>query len=76
MVLAAGAEPSAETAESILAHAAERLGPFKRTRRLEVFDLPKTISGKIPRVELRALEAGRGCEGVRAELEWWEEDFR
>ncbi|HLK26516.1 MAG TPA: AMP-binding protein, partial [Caulobacteraceae bacterium] len=76
VVLAAGAEPSAETAQSILAHAAERLGPFKRIRRLEVFDLPKTISGKIRRVELRALEADRRREGVRAELEWWEEDFR
>ncbi|HXQ09730.1 MAG TPA: AMP-binding protein [Caulobacteraceae bacterium] len=76
VVLAAGAAPNAETAQSILAHARERLGPFKRVRRLEVFDLPKTISGKIRRVELRALEADRRRDNVRAELEWWEEDFR
>jgi acetyl-CoA synthetase len=76
VVLAAGAAPSAETARSILAHARERLGPFKRIRRLEVFDLPKTISGKIRRVELRALEADRRRADVRGEFEWWEEDFR
>jgi acetyl-CoA synthetase len=76
VVLTAGTDPSAETAQSILAHARERLGPFKRVRRLEVFDLPKTISGKIRRVELRALEAGRRRDDVRGELEWWEEDFR
>jgi acetyl-CoA synthetase len=76
VVLAAGAAPNAETAKSILAHARERLGPFKRVRRLEVFDLPKTISGKIRRVELRALEADRRRNGVRGVYEWWEEDFR
>ena len=76
MALAPGATADAATAQSILAHARERLGPFKRIRRIEVFELPKTISGKIRRVELRALEAERRRDGVRAELEWWEEDFR
>ncbi|HXQ47672.1 MAG TPA: AMP-binding protein [Caulobacteraceae bacterium] len=76
VVLTADAEPSAETAQSILAHARERLGPFKRIRRLEVFDLPKTISGKIRRVELRALEVDRRRNDLRGEFEWWEEDFR
>jgi acetyl-CoA synthetase len=76
VVLTAGAEANAETARSILAHARERLGPFKRVRRLEVFDLPKTISGKIRRVELRALEVERRRDDVRGDLEWWEEDFR
>ncbi|MGA0600457.1 AMP-binding protein [Caulobacter sp. KR2-114] len=75
VALAAGHAPSEETARSILAHARERLGPFKRIRRLEVFDLPKTISGKIRRVELRAMEAQRRADGVRGALEWWEEDF-
>ena len=59
MVLAAGAEPPRETALAILAYARERLAPYKRIRRLEFADLPKTISGKIRRVELREQETDR-----------------
>jgi acetyl-CoA synthetase len=75
VILAPGAEASAETARSILAHARAVLGPFKRLRRIEFSDLPKTISGKIRRVELRELEAGRRAAGERGALEWLEEDF-
>ena len=75
VVLAAGWPADAATARAILTHARERLGPFKRIRRLEVFDLPKTISGKIRRVELRALEVERRQDGVRGRFEWWEDDF-
>src|SRR5699024_8931596 len=46
----------AETARSILAYCRENLAPYKRIRRLEFAELPKTISGKIRRVELRARE--------------------
>jgi acetyl-CoA synthetase len=53
--LAAGHEPTRETALAILAYARVRLAPYKRVRRLEFAELPKTISGKIRRVELRAL---------------------
>ncbi|MFR9728220.1 AMP-binding protein [Saccharopolyspora sp. MS10] len=56
VVLAAGWEPGAETARSILAFAREHLAPYKRVRRLEFTELPKTISGKIRRVELRRHE--------------------
>ena len=56
VVLAAGHEPSAETARSILEFARDNLAPYKRIRRLEFADLPKTISGKIRRVELRGRE--------------------
>ena len=56
VVLAAASEPSPELAGSILAFCRERLAPYKRVRRLEFADLPKTISGKIRRVELRGLE--------------------
>ena len=59
VTLAAGWSPSAETALSILAYARQRLAPYKRMRRLEFSDLPKTISGKIRRVELRAQETVR-----------------
>jgi acetyl-CoA synthetase len=59
VALAAGFEPSPQTALAILAYARERLAPYKRIRRLEFADLPKTISGKIRRVELRAAEDER-----------------
>jgi acetyl-CoA synthetase len=75
IALAAGGEPNAETARSILAHARKVLGPFKRIRRVEFHDLPKTISGKIRRVELRRLEARRRVDGERGPLEWVEDDF-
>jgi len=58
VVLAEGYSPDAETARSIFAHCRAGLAPFKRIRRLEFGALPKTISGKIRRVELRAREAG------------------
>ncbi len=57
--LAPGREPSAEVARSILAFGRTRLAPYKRIRRIEFADLPKTISGKIRRVELRAQENDR-----------------
>ncbi len=53
IALAPGWEPTAETAETIFAHCRARLAPFQRVRRLEFAELPKTISGKIRRVELR-----------------------
>ncbi len=70
-----GAQPDAATARSILAHARERLGPFKRIRRIEFFELPKTISGKVKRAELRQLEAGRRARNERGALEWTEEEL-
>jgi acetyl-CoA synthetase len=80
VLLAAGVEPSADTALAILAYARERLTPYKRVRRIEFADLPKTISGKIRRVELRAQEnerhgAGPAAAGPRGTAEFWEEDF-
>jgi acetyl-CoA synthetase len=59
IVLAAGWEPDRDTALEILRHARENLAPYKRIRRLEFAELPKTISGKIRRVELRAGEADK-----------------
>ncbi|WP_340540456.1 AMP-binding protein [Nocardioides sp. GXZ039] len=56
IALAPGHEPTPETARSILAYAREHLAPYLRVRRLEFFELPKTISGKIRRVELRHRE--------------------
>jgi acetyl-CoA synthetase len=74
VALRAGHEPSRELAGEILRFAAQRLAPYKRIRRIEFYELPKTISGKIRRVELRKAEQGRGGEG-RRDNEFWEEDF-
>jgi acetyl-CoA synthetase len=62
IVLAAGWSPSAETAEAIFAHAKEHMPPYARIRRLEFADLPKTVSGKIRRVELRAAERAKHAD--------------
>ena len=73
VVLAAGYEQNAETAESILRHCRENLAPFQRLRRLEFGELPKTISGKIRRVELRVRE--EEIQGTRPEGEYRDDDF-
>ncbi|MEV6331223.1 AMP-binding protein [Streptomyces sp. NPDC051909] len=57
VVLAAGWEPGPDTAKALFAHSREVLAPYKRIRRIEFADLPKTVSGKIRRVELRKLTA-------------------
>lgn len=75
VVLRQGFAPSRELAQAVLAFAAQRLAPYKRIRRLEFHDLPKTISGKIRRVELRQREAQRSLS-ERAPMEFWEEDFK
>jgi acetyl-CoA synthetase len=79
VVLAAGAgtgaEADAATARSILEYVRGRVSPFKRIRRLEFAELPKTISGKIRRVELRAAELARPPGSARRSREFWEEDF-
>jgi len=74
VLLAAGYQPSGELAQSIMAFCRERVAPYKRIRRLEFGDLPKTISGKIRRVELRGQETVPR-EPVRGVTEFWEEDF-
>ena len=63
ITLAAGAPPDRATALSIFRHLRERLAPFKRVRRLEFSELPKTISGKIRRVELRQTEERLAKDG-------------
>ena len=74
--LVAGVSPDARTALSIFQHVRTRLSPYKRIRRLEFAPLPKTISGKIRRVQLRQAEDGRPPGCARNEAEFWEEDFQ
>jgi acetyl-CoA synthetase len=75
VALVAGATGDRATALSIFQHLRERLAPFKRVRRIEFYDLPKTISGKIRRVELRQMENQRAAAGAREPAEFREEDF-
>ena len=71
----AGYAPSAELALDVLRYAREHLAAYKRVRRIEFYELPKTISGKIRRVQLRALEQTAQPGGPRRPMEFWEEDF-
>jgi len=80
VALARGWEPSAETARAIYIHIRTHMSAFKRVRRLEFAELPKTISGKIRRVDLRRRESERHGAGAsptapRAPHEYWAEDF-
>ena len=74
ITLRQGVAPSREVAASIFAFARAKLPPYKRIRRIEFAELPKTISGKIRRVELRVKEA-TATATARGPNEFWEEDF-
>ncbi len=74
--LVSGVEPSRDTALSILRYVHAQLAPFKRIRRIElVTELPKTISGKIRRVQLRRLELDDDRNNSLRGLEFREEDL-
>jgi acetyl-CoA synthetase len=75
VVLKPGHEPTRDAALDILRFLRGRLSAYKRVRRIEFAELPKTISGKIRRVQLRQAEDERRAREERGELEFWEEDF-
>ncbi|MFJ6123586.1 AMP-binding protein [Streptomyces griseoviridis] len=70
IVLAEGWQPGPDTAKVLFEHAREVLAPYKRIRRIEFAPLPKTVSGKIRRIELREATAAGSTDEYR------EEDFR
>ncbi len=74
VTLRAGVVPGPEIAAALFAFTRERLAPYQRIRRIAFRELPKTISGKIRRVELRREEAARAGGGAD-EIEYREEDF-
>ncbi|WP_424890417.1 AMP-binding protein [Streptomyces sp. XH2] len=74
VVLAEGWEPGPGTAKALFAHSRAVLAPFKRIRRLEFAELPKTVSGKIRRIELRERTARGELSGGGDEYR--EEDHR
>jgi len=75
VALAAGVAPDRVTALSIFRHIRVTTAPYKRVRRIEFCDLPKTISGKIRRVELRQAERERAQDGAPKSGEFREEEF-
>jgi acetyl-CoA synthetase len=71
-----GIEPSPETVLSIFQYTHTRLAPFKRIRQIEIVsDLPRTISGKIKREQLRRLEQTNDRSGPLRGVEYAEDDF-
>ncbi|WP_369375341.1 AMP-binding protein [Streptomyces sp. cg36] len=69
IVLAAGWEPGPDTAKVLFEHSRAVLAPYKRIRRIEFGELPKTVSGKIRRIELReATAAGSAAEYDEGDL--------
>ena len=71
IALAPGWPADRQTAIAIFRHIRARSAPYKRVRRIEFADLPKTISGKIRRVELRRAEQA----GPRGPGEFREDQF-
>lgn len=72
VILVPGHEPTDETAQAIFAFMREKVSGYKLVRRLEFSDLPKTISGKIRRVELRGQENARAGASPRSPQEFLE----
>jgi acetyl-CoA synthetase len=64
IALAAGWPDNAETARAIMEYVRDRVAPHLRVRRIEFYELPKTISGKIRRVELRRREEAAHATGA------------
>jgi acetyl-CoA synthetase len=76
VIVAPGHAPDAATAGAIFKFLRDRVSPYKMIRRIEFSDLPKTISGKIRRVQLRGQEQGRQPGVARNTNEFLEESFR
>jgi len=75
IALTQGHVPDRATAAAIFRHMRARVSAYKLVRRIEFAELPKTISGKIRRVELRQREKELAERGERAEAEFRIEDF-
>ncbi|WP_322107130.1 AMP-binding protein [Paraburkholderia sp. J41] len=75
VIVRQGYEAGPDLAREVFRFSREKLAPYKRIRRLQFSDLPKTISGKIRRVELRRREMERSTDLAREPDEYWEDDF-
>ena len=77
ITLKPGVTPSRELAYNIFRFARERMAPYKRPRIIQFTDeLPKTVSGKIKRTDLRKLEADHRNKKTRGSNEYFESDFQ
>ena len=69
--------PSRELACEIFQFTRERMAPYKRPRIVQFTgELPKTVSGKIKRTDLRKLEADLRARNTRSKDEYFESDFK
>ena len=76
VVLKPGYKPSKELALELFKHCKNILAKFKIPRIIEFVDtLPKTISGKIKRKELRMIEEEKKKRGERGEHEYFYNEF-
>lgn len=75
VTLAEGWPADAETATEIMEYTRDNLAPYLKVRRVEFHDLPKTISGKIRRVELRQREEQAHAAGTPIGTEFRYEDL-
>ena len=77
VILKPGYEPSADLALELFEHCRKLLAGYKMPRIIEfVTDLPKTISGKIKRKDLRKMEEENKKKGIRGEHEYYYEELR
>lgn len=75
VALAEGWAADADTARQIMEYSRDHLAPYLKVRRVEFFELPKTISGKIRRVELRNREDEAHRSGTPIDSEYRYEDL-
>ena len=72
VVISPSCQPNEELANQLFTYSREQLAPYKMPRIIEfVTDLPKTISGKIRRVELRAQEAENKAKKITSDKEFF-----
>ncbi|RFA19061.1 AMP-binding protein [Subtercola boreus] len=70
IVLAEGWAPDEQTARALFEHSAATMPSYMRVRRIEFAELPKTVSGKIRRVDLRLREEAAHRDGIVRDGEW------
>jgi acetyl-CoA synthetase len=77
VTLKPGVAPSKELAYNIFKFTRERVAPYKRPRIIQFTEeLPKTVSGKIKRTDLRKTETDLRSKNARSKDEYFENDFQ
>ena len=72
IILGTDVEPTKKLADELFTYSRQHLAPYKMPRIIEfVEELPKTISGKIRRVELRAKEAEDKAKKITKDTEFF-----